>query len=174
MIWYLFALISHFWKYISLGQRNPQMHKNEWPAKQLVLLLFGWGSIRYLKLSLSYRHQHQLLTKKRWTPWWHQALPMFRTSFFELHRHGNGARTLPRCRGKGNSNEELRGKKRKQRLYVKMCHIKRKAIPHHSSCTKFRPWSFFPSEDINSREQHFWCSSFHLKEYRDTETLFAQ
>lgn len=44
--------------------------------------------------------------------------------------------------------------------------MKIKATPHHSSCTKFGPLSFFPSKDINSRDQHFWCNSFYVEQYR--------
>lgn len=46
-----------------------------------------------------------------------------------------------------------------------------KAIPHHSSCTKFGPLSFFPSEDINSRDHYLWCDSFYVEQYRDSALM---
>lgn len=59
------------------------------------------------------------------------------------------------------------GGKGENKSIIWKCPTSKLPFPCHSSYTKLRPWSFFPSEDINSRDQHFWCSSFHLKEYRD-------
>lgn len=99
---------------------------DEWPAKQVAFLhwLFELVSNKYLKSSLS-RCQHQLFTHKSWATRWDEVQFVLHWSVLSKAMECPLWDPWPllRCRGKAYK-EELRRKRRKQKHYLKMSHIK--------------------------------------------------